>query len=92
MRVAVISVITGTLGTISKSLERRLEGLEVGGVYPDFCVVDNGLNTEKSPGDLRRLAVTHADVKNSQGVEESGILSYASNSITIVLRQEKLMN
>ena len=40
---------------------------------PDYSIVENGQNIEKSPGDLTRLAVTHsserpsanADVKNS---------------------------
>ena len=49
-----------------------------GGDYPCYSIVEIGQNTEKGPGDLRRLAVTQnpgenpsavADVKNSQGVK-----------------------
>ena len=29
-------------------------------------IVENGQNTEKSPGDLRRLAVTQTSMKNHQ--------------------------
>ena len=35
------------------------------GDHPNNSIIENGQNTEKSPGDLRRLAVTYADVKNS---------------------------
>ena len=29
-----------------------------------FSIIENGQNTKKSPGDLRRLAVTQTPVKN----------------------------
>ena len=47
------------------------------GDHPNYCIVVVGQNTEKSPGDLRRLAVTqtpwkessaYAAVKNALGV------------------------
>ena len=49
-----------------------LENNRTSGDCPDYGIVKIGQNTEKSPGDLRRLAVTQtsmkdADVKNSQG-------------------------
>ena len=28
------------------------------GVHPNYYIIENGQNTEKSPGDLRRLVVT----------------------------------
>ena len=34
--------------------------------HPDYSIVDNSQNTEKSPGDLRRLAVTQTPVKDHQ--------------------------
>ena len=34
----------------------------------NFCIIKIGQNTEKSPGNLRRLAVTQTPVKDSQGV------------------------
>ena len=49
------------------------------GDHPNYSIVENSQNTEKSPRDLRRLAViqtpvkkpsANADVKNSQGVND----------------------
>ena len=40
-----------------------------GGDYQDNSIVENSQNTEKSPGDLRRLANT--DVNNSLGVNNN---------------------
>ncbi len=37
-----------------------------GGDHPNNSIVENGQNTEKSPRDLRRLAVTQTLVKNHQ--------------------------
>ena len=34
--------------------------------YPNNSIAKNGHNPETSPGDLRRLAVTQAPVKNHQ--------------------------
>ena len=34
--------------------------------YPNDTITENGQNTEKSPGELRRLAVTQTPVKNNQ--------------------------
>ena len=36
------------------------------GDHPNYYIIENGQNTEKSPGDLRRLAVTQTPVKNHQ--------------------------
>ena len=36
------------------------------GDYPNNSIIENGQNTEKSPGDLRRLVVTKTAVKNQQ--------------------------
>ena len=55
MKVTVITFVIGTLGTIPKGSVRRLEELEIG-----------RQNTEKSHGDLRKLAVTQAPVTTHQ--------------------------
>ena len=34
--------------------------------HPNYRIVEVGLNTEKSPGDLRRPAVTQTPVENHQ--------------------------
>ena len=36
------------------------------GDHPNYCIIENGQNTKKSPGDLRRLAVSQTLVKNHQ--------------------------
>ena len=36
------------------------------GGHPNDSDIENGQNTEKSPGDLRRLAVTQTPEKNHQ--------------------------
>ena len=37
---------------------RGLENKRTSGDYPNYYIIEIGQNTEKSPGDLRRLAVT----------------------------------
>ena len=36
------------------------------GGHPNYYIIDNSLNTEKSPGNLRRLVVTQTSVKPYQ--------------------------
>ena len=36
------------------------------GDHPNYYIIENGQNTEKSPEDLRRLAITQAPVKDHQ--------------------------
>ena len=36
------------------------------GDYPDFSIIKMGQNTERSPRDLRRLALTQIQVKDHQ--------------------------
>ena len=36
------------------------------GDHPNYSIIGNGQNTEKSPGDLGRLAVTQTPVKDHQ--------------------------
>ena len=61
MNVTIIPIVIGAFGTVTKGLLKGLEDLEVGGrveTIQTTALLGNGLNTEKSPGDLRRLAVT----------------------------------
>ena len=34
------------------------------GDHPNYSIIENGQNTEKSPGDMGRLAVTQTHVKD----------------------------
>ena len=62
MQVTIIPIVIGAFGTETKGLLKGLDDLKVEGrVGPS-----NDQNTEKSPGDLRELAVTQTPVKNHQ--------------------------
>ena len=43
-----------------------LGGWRTSGDHPNYSIVQNGQNTEKSPEDLRRLAVTQTSGKDHQ--------------------------
>ena len=43
-----------------------LGSLWTSGDHPNYYIIENGQNTEKSPGNLRRLAVTQTPVKDHQ--------------------------
>ena len=67
IKVIGLPIVVGALGTIPKELVKELEDLEIrGGVYPDYNIIKIGKNTEESPGNLRRLAVSQILVKNYQ--------------------------
>ena len=53
----------------NKRIIKRPEWLgswRTGRDYPNDSITENGQNTEKSPGDMRKLAVTQTPVKNHQ--------------------------
>ncbi len=53
----------------NKRIIKRPGGLgswRAGRDYPNDSIVEDGQNTETSPGDLRRLAVIQTPVKNHQ--------------------------
>ena len=57
------------IGTVTEGLFKRLEDLDVGGrgeTIQTTAFSENGQNTEKRSGDLRRLAVTQTPVKDHQ--------------------------
>ena len=60
MKVMVNPIIIGALGTVPKSIVMGLEELKIGGQTKTIQtkMVKIGQNTEKCPGDLRRLAAT----------------------------------
>ena len=65
----VILIVIGVFGTILKGLIRGLEKWEIGErarTPTSINITDIGHNTEKSPGDLRRLVVTRTPVKDHQ--------------------------
>ena len=63
----VIPTIDGAFGTVTKGLLKGTGGLgswRTSGNNPNDSIIENGQNTKKSPGDLRRLAFTQTPVKN----------------------------
>ena len=65
MKVTVIPVVIGTLGTVIKGTDKCSGGFgnkRTCGDHPNDIIVKNDQNTEKSPGDLRSLAVTQTPV------------------------------
>ena len=92
MKVTIIQIVIGTFVTVTKGLLKGPTDLEVGWRgrdHPNDIIIENGQNTEKSPGDLRILAVTQIPmkshqrtlIKNSQGVNNNDRI--APNSSTI---------
>ena len=65
MEVAIVLIVFGTFGTVTKGLFKGgLGSLRTGRDYQNDSIDENGQNPETSPGDLRRLAVTQPPVKN----------------------------
>ena len=63
MKVTVIIVVSGTFGTDTKG-SGGLGNKRTCEDHPNYYITENGHNTEKSPGDLRRLALTQIPVKD----------------------------
>ena len=63
MRVTVIPIVIGTLGIVPKGLVQGPENLEIRRKY---SIVEISLNTEKCPGDLRKLVITQTPLRNHQ--------------------------
>ena len=58
MKVTIVPIVIGALGTKTKGLLKALDDLEVGGRLVTIqmdSIAENGQNPETSPGDLRRL-------------------------------------
>ena len=75
MKVTIVPIVIGAFGTITKGLLKGLEGglgsWRRGRYYPNNSIAENGQKAEKSPGVLRRLAVTQTPVRNHQGVNNN---------------------
>ena len=69
MKVAIIPTVIGDFSTVTRGLLKGLEDLEVGARAESIqttALLINGQNTEKSPADLIRLAVTQTPLKDHQ--------------------------
>ena len=57
------------LGTVSQRLGKengRVKSRRMNRDHPGFSIVEIGQNTEQSPGDLKKLAVTQTPMKGHQ--------------------------
>ena len=61
----IIPIVIGAFVTITKGTG-RFGSWWTSGDHPNYYIIENCQNTEKSPDDLRRLAVTQTSVKNLQ--------------------------
>ena len=79
MKVTIVLIVIGSLGTVTKGLLKGLEDLEVSGrveTIQNDSIAEDSQNTETNPGDLRDLLSVklsekpsaNTDVKNSRGV------------------------
>ena len=69
MQVTFIPIVISAFGTVTKGLPKGIGRLGIwrtSGDHPNYYIIENGQNTEMSPGDLRRLAVTQTPVKDHQ--------------------------
>ena len=67
MQMTIIPIVIGAFGTVTKGIAKETRGpgsWRTSGDHPNDSTVENGRNTKKSPGDLRRHAVTQTPVKN----------------------------
>ena len=65
MQVTIIPIVIGAFRTVTKGTG-GLGSWRTIRDYPNYYIMENGQNTEKSPGDMWRLAVTQTPVKNHQ--------------------------
>ena len=61
----IILIVIGAFGTVIQGTG-GLGSWQTSGDRPNYCTIENGQNSEKSPRDLRRLAVTQTPVKDHQ--------------------------
>ena len=63
MKVKVMPILIGVLDTVTEGTE-RIRNKNTSRDHPDYSLIQIGQNTEKSPRDLRRLAVTQTLVED----------------------------
>ena len=82
MKVTVIPIVIGALETILKDFVKGLEKLKSED-NPNYSIIEGSQNTAKSPGDLRRLAVTQTPMKDHQLIPKRKIRKARADDQTI---------
>ena len=63
MKVTIIPIVIGAFDTVTKGTG-GLGNKRMSGDHPNYYIIENGQNIEKSPEDLGWLAVTQTQVKD----------------------------
>ena len=69
MKVTIVPIVIGAFSTLYKRIIKWPGGFgswRPSGDHPNNSIIEDGQNTEMSPGVLRRLAVTHTPLKDHQ--------------------------
>ena len=92
MKVTVIAIVTGALGTVPKGKVKFLEQvrMEVRAVIIQTNIVNIALNTEKSPADPKRLTMTQNPGKPTTSIRMKKITR--NNSLIIIIIIPHLRN
>ena len=83
-----LTIVNGALGTILKCLVKELEELDIRGrveTIQNYNIIKTSHNTEKTPGDLRKLAVTQTPVKDHQLKNSQGVKTTTTTTTTIII-------
>ena len=88
MLVIIIPIVIGAFGTVTKGTG-ELGSWRTSGDHPNYNMTENCLNTAKSPGDLRRLAVTQTPVKNYQLMLVWKTISARRPDLIIINKKER---
>ena len=83
-----IPIVIAARGTVTKGLEQRLGNKRTSEDHPNYSINKIGQNTEKSSGDLRRIAVSQTLVKNHQltlmwNTQNSKKITFQNNILNI---------
>ena len=65
----VIPLVVGPFGTVPEGLKKRLEELKISKKnrnHQYYSIAEKGQNTDKSPGDLRKITITQIPLKDQQ--------------------------
>ena len=82
MKVTVIPIVIGAFGSHRRNIKGTggLENKTTSGGHPKYYIIENGQNTEKSPGDLKRLAVTQTQIKLSNNNNNNNNEGYSDTN------------
>ena len=63
-----VTIVIGALGSYRRIIKGTggLGNKRTSGDHPNYCIIETGQNTKKSPGDLRIIVVAQIPVKRSK--------------------------